>query len=145
MNIGRTAIVVSSVLAVALVGALALGAYAFAQADGGGPPWFGGAGWHDGDRGPGRWSGGPFGADPEHVRAARADLAADLAPELDTSAERVEAAFRAVAAQRLQEAAEAGQIDEASVDEALAAYDEGDVRALFRILKPDRDRTTESS
>lgn len=139
MNVRRTAVVTVAVVLIALLG---LGAYAFAQSDGVGPPWRDGAGWHDGDRGWGGWHGQR--ADPERVRDIRADLAGDLATELGTSAEEVEAAFRAVVAQRLDEAVQAGRVDQATVDEALAAYDQGDIRALFGILKHDGDEATAS-
>lgn len=55
----------------------------------------------------------------------RGDLATDLAAQLDVPAEDVEAAFRAVVAQRLDEAVESGDLDRERADELLAAYDEG--------------------
>jgi hypothetical protein len=137
MRMTRTAVV--GVLALALVGLLAFGAWAVTNDDdrGGFGPWRGHGwnGWHDGGWGP----------DPDMVTQARADLAADLATQLDTSPEAVEAAFRGVAEQRLSEAVADGRIDQAQADEALAAYDEGDLGQIFRIVKGDRTPTTESS
>jgi len=128
MKINRTMGTAAAVVAVAVVGLLAFGTYAFAQSDGG--PAASGAerGW--GGRHDGRW-----GPDPDRIREARAELAADLATELDTSPAAVEAAFRAVVVQRAQEAVEAGDIDQEQADDALAAYDDGEVRALFRLLR----------
>lgn len=136
MNLTR-ALVVS--VGVVLIGVLGFGAYAFAQTDGFGPPWRGG-GWHD--DGPG-WGGRHGPPNPERVREFRADLAADLATQLDTSADDVEAAFRAVVAERLDEAVAGGRIEEGAVDDALAAYDEGDIRALFSTLHDARDQAIE--
>jgi hypothetical protein len=138
MRMTRTAVV--GVVALALVGLLAFGAWAVTNDDGDrgfGPPWrgHGWSGWHDGGWGP----------DPDMVTQARADLAADLAAELDTSPEAVETAFRGVAEQRLSEAVAAGRIDQTQADEALAAYDEGDLGQIFRIVKGGRTPTTESS
>jgi hypothetical protein len=79
------------------------------------------------------------------VREARGELAADLATELGTSAEEVEGAFRGVAEQRLNEAVADGRVEQADVEEILAAYDEGDLREIFRIFKGDRAPTPESS
>lgn len=144
MKLSRTAVVATGAIALVLVGLLGLGAYAYGQATGDGPPWRDGPAWHVGDRGWGGWRhGGP--PDPERIRQVRADLAADLAAELDTSADDVEAAFRAVVAGRLQEAVEAGELDQAAADEALAAYDEGDVSALFRVVKRNWSETPDSS
>jgi hypothetical protein len=144
MNLSRRAMVVAGTVTLVLVGLAALGAYALAQADGAGPPWRDGPAWHAGDRGWGGWRhGGP--PDPEGVRQARADLAAELAAELNTSADEVEAAFRAVVASRLQEAVEEEEIDQATADDALAAYDEGDIRALVRAVKRDWKETSEGS
>lgn len=121
---------VISVVAVVLVGLLAVGAYAFAQSDRDGSPLGGHSPWEQG------WGGWHHrGPDPERVQQLRADLAADLAAELDTSAEAVEAAFRGVVAQRLQEAVEAGDIEQDRADEALAAYDDGRVGPLFHLFK----------
>ncbi|MDP8970166.1 MAG: hypothetical protein M3N52_06680 [Actinomycetota bacterium] len=123
----RTALVITGV--VVLIGLLTLGGIALAQADG---PW---------DReGPHRgWGPGHvFGPDPERVREARTDLAEDLGAELGESPERVEAAFRAVVAQRLDEAVASGSIDREQADAALAAYDEGRLRGLFHVFKRDR-------
>ena len=134
MRMTRTAVV--SVIALALVGLLAFGAWAVTNDDGGrafGPGRDGG--WHDGGWGP----------DADQVRQARADLAADLATQLDTSPERVEAGFRGVAEQRLSEAVADGRIEQADADEALAAYDEGDLGQIFRIFKGGRTPTTERS
>lgn len=146
MRMSRTVIV--SLVALGLVGLLAFGAWAVTNDDDGfgdGGPWRNGASWGgwDGHRG-GHW-GGHWGPDPEQVRETRADLAADLAAQLDTSAEEVEAAFRGVAEQRLQEAVADGRIEQAEADEALAAYDEGDVAQIFRIVKGGRTPTAESS
>jgi hypothetical protein len=117
------------VLIAVLVGVVGFGAYAFAQSRSDVRPWRGEAAlWHRG--GPG-W-GGP---DPGQVQQLRTDLAAELAAHLDTTGEDVEAAFRAVVADRLEEAVAAGDIDQARADEALAAYDEGDARGLFRLFK----------
>lgn len=135
MNRTRTVTAVVGVVAIIVIGVVGFGAYAFAQSDGdftsriGGPPWAQGGGpfrggWHDGDRG----------LDPERVTQARADLAADLGAELGTSAEDVEAAFVGVAEQRLSEAVETGDITRAEADEALAAFEAGDLRALFQLL-----------
>jgi hypothetical protein len=135
----RTVIV--SVIALGLVGLLALGAWAVTNDnDGFGPPgpWRDGAGWGGHWGGQGHWGGGDWGPDPAQVRDARADLAADLAAQLDTSAEQVETAFRGVAEQRLQEAVADGRIDQSEADEALAAYDDGDIAQIFRIVKGDR-------
>lgn len=128
MRISRTMGTVVTVVAVALVGLLAFGAFAFAQSDPGPTGWgperrWGG--WHDGQRG----------GDPDRFRQVRADLAADLAVELETSPEAVEAAFRAVVVQRLQEAVDTGAVGQGQADDALAAYDDGEVRALFRLLR----------
>jgi hypothetical protein len=141
MRMSRTVIV--SLVALGLVGLLAFGAWAVTNDDDGfgrGGPWQHEGGW--GDRG--GW-GGHWGPDPEQVRETRADLAADLAAQLDTSAEEVEAAFRGVAEQRLQEAVADGRIDQAEADEALAAYDDGDVAQIFRIVKGGRTPTAEGS
>lgn len=138
MRMSRTAVV--SVVALALVGLLAFGAYAVSDNDGDrgfGPPWRGGHGW-------GGWHDGGWGPDPDQVTETRAELAADLASELGTSAEEVEGAFRGVAETRLREAADQGRIDEADIDEILAAYDQGDLREIFRIVKSDSAQTTES-
>ena len=136
MNIRRTVVVTVGVV---LIGLLGLGAYAFAQSDGFGPPWRNGGGWHGGDRG--AWHGAH--ADPERVQQLRADVAGDLADELGTSPDDVEAAFRAVLAQRLAEAADAGRIDPDAVDEALAAYDEGDIGALVHVFKHSGEEETQ--
>lgn len=139
MRMTRTAVV--SVVALTLVGLLAFGAWAVTGNDDErrfGPRWrdgHGWAGWHDGGWGP----------DPEHVQQVRADFAADLAGELGTSAEQVESALRGVAEQRLNEAVADGRVDEADVDDILAAYDEGDVRQIFRIFKGGDAPTTERS
>ena len=144
MNLSKRAIVVTGTVTLVLAGLLALGAYALAQGDGDGPPWRDGPAWHAGERGWGGWRhGGP--PDPEQVRETRAELASQLAAELDASADDVEAAFRAVVAGRLQDAVEAGEIDQAAADEALAAYDEGDLPVLFRVIKHDRSETPDSS
>ncbi len=92
--------------------------------------------WGDGHWGPG--PGHRFGPSPERVREERAEVARDLAAQLDQPPERVEAAFRAVVVQRLDEAVAAGRIDRAMADEALAAYDEGNLRGLFRVFKEER-------
>ncbi len=88
--------------------------------------------------GPGHSSGHRFGPSPERVREHRAALAEDLGAELDESPERVEAAFRAVVVKRLDEAVAAGSIDRAQADDALAAYDEGNVKGLFRVMRDER-------
>ncbi len=139
-----------------VVGLLGIGAFAFAQtgrgpiawALSGGPPWADGDDW-GGWRGHGPWGGrGPWGGppwhrgpDPEELREVRSELAEDLAAELDTSAERVESAFRNVVSKRLHEAVEAGLIDREDANEALQAYEDGDMRVLFRVLK---ERSEES-
>jgi hypothetical protein len=138
MRTSRTVVV--SVIALALVGLLAFGAWAVADDGdrGFGPPWrggHGGAGWHDGGWGP----------DPDQVSEARGELAADLATELGTSAEEVEGAFRGVAEQRLNEAVAEGRVAQADVEEILAAYDQGDLREIFRIFKGDGAPTPERS
>lgn len=135
MRMTRTVVV--GAVALALVGLLAFGAWAVSDDDGFGPPWRGGGwhGWHDG-----RW-----GPDPERVRQARGELAADLAAELGTSAEEVESAFRGVAEQRLDEAVADGRVDEADVDDILAAYDDGDLHGIFRIVKGADAPATEGS
>lgn len=123
----RTALVTAGVIV--LIGLLTLGGVALAQADG---PWR-----RDGSHqgwGPGHG----FGPDPQRVREARTDLAEDLGAQLGQSPERVEAAFRAVVAQRLDEAVASGSIDRAQADGALAAYDEGRLRGLFHVFKRDR-------
>lgn len=124
----RTVLIVTGI--VVLVGILVLGGLAVAQTVE--PSHWGGAhrGW-----GPGHWAGHRFGASPERVREHRAELAEDLGAELDQSPERVEAAFRAVVVKRLDEAVAAGSIDRAQADDALAAYDEGNLRGLFRTFK----------
>ena len=138
MRMSRTVIV--SLIALGLVGLLAFGAWAVTNDNDrfGGGPWRHGAGWGGG------W-GDHWGPDPAQVRETRADLAADLAAQLDTSAEEVEAAFRGVAEQRLQEAVADGRIEQSEADEALAAYDEGDVGQIFRIVKGGRTPTAERS
>lgn len=127
------------IVVVLLVGAL--GATAFASVRSEGPTFgLGGrgfGGWHerggwDGD-GPG--PGWRFGPDPERVIEARSELAEELAAELQTSADEVEEAFRAVAASRVAEAVDAGDLSEEDAADVLSAYDDGDVGALFRILK----------
>lgn len=134
---------------VVVLGLLGVGAFAFAQtgrgpiawAMSGGPPWADGDGWrgwggHGGPRGwggPGGWHRG--GAEPEEMREIRAELAADLAAELDTTAEEVESAFRNLVAARLDEAVEAGRLDREDADAALEAYQDGDMSVLFRLLK----------
>ena len=137
MRMTRTVVV--GLIALGLVGLLAVGAWAVTNDNdrGFGPPWrgHGWSGWHDGGWGP----------DPDRVRQARSELAADLASELGTSAEEVEAAFRGVAEQRLDEAVAAGRLEQSEADEALAAYDEGDVGHIFRIVKDGRTPTSESS
>lgn len=143
MRMSRPVIV--SLIALGLVGLLAFGAWAVTNDDADGPgyggPWRNGAGWGHSD-GRGGWGGGHWGPDPEQVRESRADLAADLAAQLDTSAEEVETAFRGVAEQRLQEAVADGRIDQAEADEALTAYDEGDIGQIFRIVKDSRTPTS---
>lgn len=141
MKISRTVVV--SAITIALVGLLALGAFAITDDRPGfddGGPWRNGRGWHWGG-----WRDGGWGPEPERVVQVRNDLAADLAAELNISAEQVQTAFRGVAEQRLQEAVDAGGIDQAAKDEALAAYDEGDIGQLFRIVKSGREASTESS
>jgi hypothetical protein len=91
-------------------------------------------GWRDGGGRHGGWEGhGGHGGppDPEQVRAFRADLAAQLGSELGVSAEQVEAAFRTLVDRHLDEAVSAGRLDQAEADEALAAWDEGDLHRLF--------------
>lgn len=133
----RTALAITGV--VALIGILVLAGLAVAQtvgpSDWGGPQ----REWGGGHWGGGHWGGGHrFGPSPERVRQERAELAQDLGAELDESPERVEVAFRAVVAQRLDEALAAGSIDRAQADAALAAYDEGNLRGLFRVFKEER-------
>jgi len=143
MRMTRTVVV--SAVALALVGLLAFGAWAVSddRDRGYGPPWRGdgGPGWHGGAG----WHGGGWGPDPDQVRQARSELAADLAGELNVSTEEVEGAFRGVAEQRLNEAVADGRVDSADVDEILAAYDEGDLRQVFRIFKGEGAPTAESS
>lgn len=128
----RTALAITGV--VALIGILVLAGLAVAQTVG--PSDWGGP---QRERGGGHWGGGHrFGPSPERVRQERAELAQDLGAELDESPERVEVAFRAVVAQRLDEALAAGSIDRAQADAALAAYDEGNLRGLFRVFKEER-------
>lgn len=124
---------VTGVVVVVVVAVLAVGAYAFAQSSSE-APWAHGRG-PGAEHGWGGWHGDGRGPDPDRVREFRADLAGDLAAELDTSAEDVEDAFRAVVAARLEQAVEAGDIEPAQADDALAAYDDGDVRGLFHLLK----------
>lgn len=138
MKISRTVVIA---VAAVLIGLVGLGAYAFARSDGVGPPWRDGPGWHDGDRGWVGWHGRS--ADPDRVRQIRAELAADLGAQLNTPAEDVEAAFRAVVAQRLEDAVADGRIDQAAVDEALAAYDAGDIGAVFGIVTRGTEEATE--
>lgn len=124
----KTALIITGI--VVLIGLLGLGGFALAQA-GAARDWRGPhPGW-----GPGHG----FGPDPQRVREARAELAEDLGAELGQPAERVEAAFRAVVTQRLDEAVAAGSIDRTRADEALAAYDEGDLRVLFRVFRQHPD------
>lgn len=132
----RTVLIVTGI--VVLVGVLVLGGLAVAQTDE--PSRWGGPhrGW-----GPGHGAGHRFGPAPERVREHRAALAEDLATELDQSPERVAAAFRAVVVKRLDEAVAAGSIDRAQADEALAGYDEGNLRELFRVFKEERDERQE--
>ena len=133
MSIRRT---VGIVGATALVVVVAFATYAFAQSNGdgrglpGGAPWHRGE-WHD-------WHRDGWQPTPDRVQQVRTDLAADLATELGTSADQVEAALRGVVQQRLQEAIDAEEMDQAAADEALAAYDEGDIRAFVQVLKHDR-------
>jgi hypothetical protein len=140
MRISRT--VIASALAIALIGLLAVGALALTDdgpGGGRGGLWNGGPGWHWGG-----WRDGGWGPDPERVLRVRGDLAADLAAQLNTSTEEVETAFRGVAEQRLQEAVDAGRIDQAAKDEALAAYDAGEIGPLLHIVKGGNQATTES-
>jgi hypothetical protein len=71
------------------------------------------------------------------VRAFRADLAAELGSELGAPAEQVEAAFRTLVDRRLDEAVSAGDLAQAEADEALAAWDDGD---LYRLFEATHDR-----
>ena len=131
MRMTRTAMV--GAVALALIGVLAVGAYALTNDDdGGGGYGFGGPWRHEAGWGGWREHRGP---DPERVRAVRAELAADLAGELDATPEEVEAAFRGVAEQRVDEAVADGRVDAAAVDDVLAAYDRGDLGEIFRIVK----------
>lgn len=125
----RTVLIITGI--VVLVGILVLGGLAVAQTAE--PSHWGGPhrGWGPGHGGPWHRSGPP----PERVREHRAELAEDLAAELGQSPEAVEAAFRAVVVQRLDEAVAAGSIDRGEADAALASYDEGNLRGLFRIFK----------
>ncbi len=128
----RTMIVIGGILV--LVGILVVAGLALAQTEGP-PPWAGAhRDWRDGHRGPGHH----LRLSPERVREERSELARDLGAELSQPPERVEAAFRAVVAQRLDEAVAAGRIHRADADAALAAYDEGNLRGLFRVFKEDR-------
>lgn len=125
----RTTVAITGV--VVLIGILVLGGLAVAQTAG--PPWAGShRGWGGGHWGPGH------GPSPERVREERSELAQDLGAELDQSPEQVEAAFRAVVVQRLDESVAAGSIDRGQADAALAAYDEGNLKGLFRVFKEDR-------
>jgi hypothetical protein len=130
--------------AVVLLGVVAYGPLAGAQApettpgqpsagadgdpDGDSHRW--GWGWHHGGRE------GFRGADPAEVRELRAKLAAELGEELGTPAAEVEAAFRGLVSEKLDEAVAAGRIDQAEADEALAAYDDGDLRRMFDVFHP---------
>ncbi len=128
----RTVLVIGGIIV--LVGILVVGGLAVAQTDGP-PPWAGAhREWRDGDGGPGH----RFRPSPERVREERSELARDLGVELGQPPERVEAAFRAVVARRLDEAVAAGRIDRAGADAALAAYDEGNLRGLIRAFKEER-------
>jgi hypothetical protein len=141
----RWAVIGLAASAVVLLGLVAFGPLARAQApettpgqpsegaDGEGPDGDGhrwGRGWHHGGRE------GFRGADPAEVREFRADLAADLGEELGTPAAEVEAALRGLVSERLEEAVAAGRIDRAEADEALAAYDDGDLRRMFAVFHP---------
>lgn len=129
-------------IALGLTGLLAFGAFARTSDPTEGIR----APWSDGDRGPwarggsdgwgpGHWgSGGP---DAERVREVRGELAADLAAELDLPADDVEAGFRGVIAQRLDEAVDDGQIDRERADAALEAYDDGDLLLAFHAFMGD--------
>lgn len=132
----RTVLIVTGI--VVLIGILVLGGLAVAQTAG--PSHWGGPhrGW-----GPGHGAGHRFGPSPERVREHRAALAEDLAAELEQSPERVEAAFRAVVVKRLDEAVAAGSVNRARADEALAAYDEGNLGGLFRVFNEERDERQE--
>ncbi len=119
---------------VALVGLLVVGGLAVAQTAGF-PRWAGPhRAWGNGHWGPGH----RFGPSPQRVREERAEVARDLAAQLDQPPDRVEAAFRAVVVQRVDEAVASGRMDRATADEALAAYDEGNLRGLVRVFKEDR-------
>lgn len=61
----------------------------------------------------------------ERVLAFRSELAADLAEQLGLPVEEVEAAFRGVVAQRLDDAVAAGDLTQERADELLEAYDAG--------------------
>ncbi|MFN2557971.1 MAG: hypothetical protein ABR592_14100 [Nitriliruptorales bacterium] len=127
----RTILVIAGVIV--LVAVLALGGFALAQTAER-SPWDGPhPAWGDGHRGPGH----RFHPSPQRVREERGELARDLGAELDQPPERVEAAFRQVVAQRLDEAVAAGTIDRAEADEALVAYDEGNLRGVFHVFKKD--------
>lgn len=115
--------IVSAVL-VGVLGLLAVGAFAQGgRNDGWGRPWTRGA------------RHGHWGPSPEQVIEHRAELAADLGRQLDKAPAEVEAAFRAVVKQHLDEAVAAQRITQQEADQALAAYDDGELHGLFRVFK----------
>jgi hypothetical protein len=139
----RWAVIGVAASAVVLLGLVLFGPLAGAQdpeptpgqpsegADGDGPDGDGHRwGWHRGGRE------GFRGADPAEVLEFRADLAADLGEELGAPAAEVEAAFRGLMSEKLDEAVAAGRIDRAEADEALTAYDAGDLRRMFDVFHP---------
>ncbi|MGH8929723.1 MAG: hypothetical protein ACRDZO_03555 [Egibacteraceae bacterium] len=122
MNRGMKATAIVSAVIIAMVGLLALGAFAQDRPDEGWGPARGGRHW---------------GPDPEQLLERRAELAADLGEQLDRTPAEVEAAFRAVVGQRLDEAVSTERITREEADEALAAYDDGELFGLIRAFKHD--------
>lgn len=129
MSTRRTVWTVTAIIAVVLAAIVGFGAFALARTDGGRGPWQ--------HRGWGHPQHQTWGPSPEQVRQIRTHVAAELGAELDQPSEKVEAAFRAVVARRLQEEVAAGELDQAESEQALAAYDEGDLRELFHLIKRD--------
>lgn len=62
----------------------------------------------------------------ERFAGFRDELAADLAEQLDLPVTDIEAAFRGIVGERLDEAVAAGDLDRERADELLEAYDAGE-------------------
>jgi hypothetical protein len=146
----KTMLIVAGVAAAAIVGFVAVGAFAGNRADREWGPfgdrgWHapGGSGWKHGPGGPGwehgsaGWGHGPFGPSLEEIRQARARFAADLGAELGASENEVQEALTAVIEKRLDEAVSNDELTRSQADGLLEAYRDGDPRAFFLLLEHD--------